>query len=680
MKKTIAFLHEYTKLFSAVIFLLIIFRIIEYLFLVPDEIHFYEGKFRGFTYSVEFDLIFVSLCYLISLLPAYLCYLLSRKVFRFFFYLFFILFVLVLLILNHFFHTNYLLLDKTVFFFSFRELLYITGNESGGVAQNFAALYIGTILPALALLIFIPRISDGSRFYRYFSWALILCCSLLFLSRKKLAPNQKEETNLIETQLYSSKASHFFVSISDHLWSSGNQTSEEELQRNVQFFRDHLGLQTGVASSSVPFEYPVSELHTNPWSEYLEVNDSTNFVVIFSESLSSSFIGKDAHFGNMMPFLDSLASQSLYWPNMLSITDRTHGIFSAALAGLPIGFERGILNYRESKFPEHVSIPKILHKKGYVNSFFYGGWSSYDGYRPFVDYNYFTNCIDDKYIKQKYGSDPKILDQSEHSWGYFDQELSRFYFKFLDEQASKKQKQAQFNLILTLSLHSPFLLPDQEKYIQQTRQNNPQLSKDFLNNFEKPLSCITYTDEFYRKFFQEYQRRPEYQNTVFLILGDHNLHTVGYKNVLDRYHVPFLIYSPKLKKSKQFNEIISHWDVPATLFDLMKLKQFPQSPGTVHWLGKGVQMKSQTRSVEPIFLGIYTGEHTGVLQGDHLLLFDKLYKVEKGLQIRPIQNDPLKDSLSRLLQSYQLLNRYTIENDLITSPINKENYQNANGL
>src|SRR5690606_25997944 len=105
-----------------------------------------------------------------------------------------------------------------------------------------------------------------------------------------------------------------------------------------------------------------SDLNKNDWSDYIELEKSPNVVFIIAEGLSAQFMEKNGTYSGLTPFLDSLSKKSLYWPNMLSITDRTHGVFSAALAGLPHGFERGFLNYT-GEFPNYLSLPHLLHQQ-----------------------------------------------------------------------------------------------------------------------------------------------------------------------------------------------------------------------------------------------------------------------------------------------------------------------------
>lgn len=49
-----------------------------------------------------------------------------------------------------------------------------------------------------------------------------------------------------------------------------------------------------------------------------------NLVFIVFEGLGTAFLGEENAYGGFTPFVDSLSQESLYWPNTLSTTGRTH--------------------------------------------------------------------------------------------------------------------------------------------------------------------------------------------------------------------------------------------------------------------------------------------------------------------------------------------------------------------
>jgi phosphoglycerol transferase MdoB-like AlkP superfamily enzyme len=49
-----------------------------------------------------------------------------------------------------------------------------------------------------------------------------------------------------------------------------------------------------------------------------------------------------------------------------------------------------------------------------------------------------------------------------------------------------------------------------------------------------------------RGFFDAYSKRSDFNNTIFLITGDHRMPEIPMSDKIDRYHVPLIVYSPML--------------------------------------------------------------------------------------------------------------------------------------
>ncbi|RYZ58141.1 MAG: hypothetical protein EOO14_10075, partial [Chitinophagaceae bacterium] len=76
---------------------------------------------------------------------------------------------------------------------------------------------------------------------------------------------------------------------------------------------------------------------------------------------------------------------------------------------------------------------------------------------------------------------------------------------------------------------------------------------------------MAYSDESIRSFLLAYRQRPDFDNTIFIITGDHRLIPVPEDNMLSRFHVPLLIYSPLLKRQASFPALSSHLDIAPSL-------------------------------------------------------------------------------------------------------------------
>ena len=119
------------------------------------------------------------------------------------------------------------------------------------------------------------------------------------------------------------------------------------------------------------------------------------------------------------------------------------------------------------------------------------------------------------------------------------------------------------------------------------------------------FSTLLYTDTAIKSYIEGYSNRPEFENTIFVITGDHRLIPITQKDKLCRYHVPLFIYSPLLKRTARFKSISSHFDVaPSMVSFLMNNYNFNKLEETA-WLGKGLDTARQFRNIHQIPLLLF---------------------------------------------------------------------------
>jgi phosphoglycerol transferase MdoB-like AlkP superfamily enzyme len=82
-----------------------------------------------------------------------------------------------------------------------------------------------------------------------------------------------------------------------------------------------------------------------------------------------------------------------------------------------------------------------------------------------------------------------------------------------------------------------------EAYITE-ELNLPDSKLAEYRNYKNMYSSILYVDEAIEEFFQVYKKLPKYDNTIFIITGDHRLPEIPLATTIDRFHVPIMIFSP----------------------------------------------------------------------------------------------------------------------------------------
>lgn len=345
-----------------------------------------------------------------------------------------------------------------------------------------------------------------------------------------------------------------------------------------------------------------------------------NIVIIIVEGLGRDFVGAGAHDGGFTPFLDSLSKRSLYWENFLSTSGRTFGVFPALLGSLPHA-EGGFMELG-ARMPPHITLMTLLHERGYLTSYFTGT----DGHFDLIDVFMERQKVDSLTDERKFGAGyEKEQGERGFTWGYGDRELFR----------------------RALASYGP-----------ATARPRLDVSGDRRDEFRKysgVFESLLYTDDAIRWFLQEYAKRADYGRTIFVITGDHRLIPVPPLARIDRYRVPFLIFSPMLRAPRRFSSVSSHLDVVPTLLALLHDDYGMSFPDTVPWLGTGIDTAQQFRNVHSLALMRVKNELDEYLDGFHFLSGDQLFTVGDGLTLRPTQDDrALAEVRAKLERSRQV--------------------------
>ena len=77
---------------------------------------------------------------------------------------------------------------------------------------------------------------------------------------------------------------------------------------------------------------------------------------------------------------------------------------------------------------------------------------------------------------------------------------------------------------------------------------------------------MLYADASLKRLFERYRKRTDYDNTIFVITGDHRIPEIPLSTKIDRYHVPLIIYSPLLQKTKEIADFLNENNIPANYF------------------------------------------------------------------------------------------------------------------
>lgn len=385
--------------------------------------------------------------------------------------------------------------------------------------------------------------------------------------------------------------------------------------------------------------------------------EKPNVVFIIVEGLGSDFTNKGDYKG-FTPYLDALVSKSLYWENFVSNAGRTFGALPSLIGSLPFG-ENGFMEL--NPLPKHNSLIRILKSNGYTTNYFCGDESSFDKKSNFLEYNGIDKIVD----IDKFG--PEYTKTKENSggfsWGYPDAEIFR---KTLSEL--KDNKQPRLDIIMTLTNHEPFDFPSKKAYLEKVErilETKSYFEKDKWNDYKDIFACLLYTDNAIQNFMQAYAKRPAYSNTIFIITGDHRLIPVPQKDNLSRFHVPFYIYSPMLKKTAKFKSISSHSDVTPSLVSFLTNNYEFNPLEKTTWIGHGLDTVREFRNIHSIPLMRYKGSINDYIYKDYFYSDGTVFKIDENLNLSEANND-MTETISNSFTGFKKLNAYLTTKNKIT--------------
>jgi len=576
---------------------------------------------------------------IVALLMFFVGCFFSEKNTRFFFRILFSLMLLLSLILIVFFTTSGFLLDKVVFTYSLKELWDIVASSS---TTPVWAYIVMVVLPVLYFYCSGKRIAIHSVILLIFA---VLTISSFFIFSK--LPAHTEQYNVKVNKTY------FFLQSIVKEKNPAYKESDEELIKAVVEFRSYF---PELQFEEIEFPFLHKAQYKDVLSPYFNLQtEPPNLVFIIVEGLGYDNLHNDFQ---LMPFLDSLSKQSLTWECCMSAASRTFGVLPALFGAAPLG-EKGFME--QSPFnPPHHTLLQILSQNNYHNYLFYGcKWSNFDHIDNFAQQNLMS------YLKfEEWDSDLKN-ETINPSWGYEDHLL------FLQAQRtlSRKKSNPRVDVYLTLSTHGPWEYPKNshfQKIVKNKIKGNYKLSapqKKALLDSLNVYGSFAYADWALQQLFESYQKRSDYNNTIFIITGDHPFFVTQFAGFTN-YHVPLICYSPMLKSGRNMKGVVSHRDITPTLLSLLHDNFNIETPNQVAWLNTTLDtsLTFNANSFSPLQLI----DHSlgGVMYKNHILCEGIVEQFTDGT-FKKVDDSEVIQKLNRLFSLYQSLDSYVLNNNAL---------------
>lgn len=359
-----------------------------------------------------------------------------------------------------------------------------------------------------------------------------------------------------------------------------------------------------------------------------------NIVVLICESLGQEYIDH-----GYAPFVDSLMQQSLTYELSFANGRKSIDGMPSILSGIPMFIEPFFLTSASLNDIDGVARQLATHK-GYETAFFHGAENGSMGFEAFAKASGFGRY----YGRTEYNEDQDFGGDKDFDgmWAIWDEPFLQFFGRHITSDL----KEPFVASIFTASSHHPFHIPAQ--YEQQ-----------FPEEGGLPMhKCIRYLDLALRRFFEYAQEQPWYENTLFVITGDHTNQSCHeeYQTDLGLYADRVIFFDPthELFKAERRNGIAQQTDILPTLLGAMHYDQpfvafgedLTATPDSLTW---AINYNN----------GIYQ-----YVEGDYLLQFDglqsqALYDVRQDWMLTKnliAEKDSVREQMERktkaVIQSY----------------------------
>ena len=254
-----------------------------------------------------------------------------------------------------------------------------------------------------------------------------------------------------------------------------------------------------------------------------------NVVVLFLESFGREYIGSLNHeilpgYKGYTPFLDSLMQHAVSFRYTFANGRASVDAMPSALSGLPMFVESFVA---ASHATNHLGgMAACLDSLGYETAFFHGAPASSLGFQGFTRSTGFQQC----YSQEDFEADKRTNGpaDSDNWWGIWDEPFLQYFRMKMSDM-----KEPFMTALFTLSSHHPFHVPEQYKEVYKEE--------------EMPIhKCIRYTDHALQHFFETASHEPWFNNTIFVMTGDHTnmSNHAEYKSSINQFATSIILYDP----------------------------------------------------------------------------------------------------------------------------------------
>ncbi len=233
-------------------------------------------------------------------------------------------------------------------------------------------------------------------------------------------------------------------------------------------------------------------------------------------------------------------------------------------------------------------------------------------------------------------------------YGVQDDFLLEYSLERLNETAAGEKP--FLSVILTISNHSPYIIP-----------------KEYANIADTDDKKITrFTDDALRNFMENASKQQWYENTIFVLLGDHGKtlpQAQKYDMPIDRSHIPLIIYSKLFEDTpRRFDNFCGQIDIFPTLLGVLNM------PYTNRSLGIDLQKEQRP------YIYFASDNRLGCINKDYFYIRDIAAKADLLHDLHDAEYKNImerEDSIGQVMKSYGVSMMVTADYLIKNRQINK---------
>ncbi|EWG08516.1 LTA synthase family protein [Cytobacillus firmus] len=305
-----------------------------------------------------------------------------------------------------------------------------------------------------------------------------------------------------------------------------------------------------------------------PNNEDLEgIAKGKNVFVISMESTQNFVINEKIEGQDITPFLNSLikSKDTYYFNNFYHQTGQgktsdSEFLVENSLYGLP----RGAVFFTHSQ-NTFKGLPSLLSQSGYSTAVFHANnesfWNRDVMYKSLGYHQYFS----DEYYD--------ITDENSIGWGLKDDIFFAQSMQYL-----RDLKQPFYAKFITLTNHFPFSLEEEDELISEWNSEDGTVNRYF--------TTVRYEDESLKKFFEMIKKEGLYENSIFILMGDHYGISSNHNEAMAQFlgkeitpfqetqlqKVPMIVHIPGINNGKTIKNISGQIDVKPSILNLLGVK------------------------------------------------------------------------------------------------------------